>query len=47
VLAHENSPVFLGGAYEGIASLLSDYQWFIDAFRTGTGVGWERAGRSG
>jgi hypothetical protein len=42
VLADENSPVFLGGAYEGIASCYSDYPWFIDAFRTGTGVGWEQ-----
>src|SRR5205814_1298448 len=42
VLADENSPVFLGGAYEGIASCYSDYQWFLGAFRTGTGVGWEQ-----
>jgi SAM-dependent methyltransferase len=42
VLADENSPVFLGGAYEGIASCYSDYRSFIDAFRTGTGVGWEQ-----
>ena len=42
VLADDNSPVFLGGAYEGIASCYSDHSWFIDAFRTGTGVGWER-----
>jgi SAM-dependent methyltransferase len=42
VLADENSPVFLGGAYEGIASCYSDYMLFVDAFRTGAGVGWER-----
>jgi SAM-dependent methyltransferase len=42
VLADDNSPVFLGGAYEAIASCYSDYQWFINAFRTGTGVGWEQ-----
>ena len=42
VLADEDSPVFLGGAYEGIASCYSDYQRFIDAFRTGAGVGWEQ-----
>ena len=42
VLADENSPVFLGGAYEGIASCYSDYAWFLDAFRTGRGVGWEQ-----
>jgi SAM-dependent methyltransferase len=41
VLADENSPVFLGGAYEGIASCYSDYLSFVDAFRTGAGVGWE------
>ena len=42
VLADETSPVFLGGAYEGIASCYSDYQRFLDAFRAGTGVGWEQ-----
>jgi SAM-dependent methyltransferase len=42
VLADEDSPMFLGGAYEGIASCYSDYQRFIDAFRAGTGVGWEQ-----
>ena len=42
MLADENSPVFLGGAYEGIASCYSDYPSFLDAFRTGTGVGWEQ-----
>jgi SAM-dependent methyltransferase len=42
VLADENSPVFLGGAYEGIASCYSDCARFIDAFRTGAGVGWEQ-----
>jgi SAM-dependent methyltransferase len=42
VLADEDSPVFLGGAYEGIASCYSDYQRFVDAFRTGAGVGWEQ-----
>jgi len=42
VLADENSPVFLGGAYEGIASCYSDHQRFADAFRTGAGVGWEQ-----
>jgi SAM-dependent methyltransferase len=42
VLADENSPVFLGGAYEGIAACYSDYAQLIDAFRTGRGVGWEQ-----
>ncbi|MDI2124635.1 class I SAM-dependent methyltransferase [Yinghuangia seranimata] len=42
VLAHEDSPVFLGGAYEAIASCYSDHAMLIEAFRTGSGVGWER-----
>jgi SAM-dependent methyltransferase len=42
VLADENCPVFLGGAYEGIAACYSDYGHIIDAFRTGRGVGWEQ-----
>jgi len=42
VLADESSPVFLGGAYEGIASCYSDYPWFLEAFRTGSGMGWEK-----
>ncbi len=41
VLANENSPVFLSGAFEAIASCYSDHQRFADAFRTGRGVGWE------
>jgi SAM-dependent methyltransferase len=42
VLADEESPVFLGGAFEGIASCYSDHQRIVDAFRTGAGVGWEQ-----
>src|SRR5689334_6667164 len=42
VLADENSPVFLGGAYEGIASCYSDHELLAAAFRTGAGVGWEQ-----
>jgi SAM-dependent methyltransferase len=42
VLADEESPVFLGGAFEGIASCYSDHERFVDAFRTGAGVGWEQ-----
>jgi SAM-dependent methyltransferase len=42
VLADEDSPVFLAGAYESIASCYSDYPRFLDAFRTGGGVGWEQ-----
>jgi len=41
VLAHENSPVFLAGAYEAIASVYSDHARIVDAFSTGGGVGWE------
>ena len=40
VVAHENSPVFLGGAFEAIASCYADHDVFVDAFRTGAGVGW-------
>ena len=40
VLANEGSPVFLGGAFETIASCYADHDVFVDAFRTGAGVGW-------
>src|SRR6478672_10174287 len=40
VVANEDSPVFLGGAFEAIASCYADHDVFIDAFRTGAGVGW-------
>ncbi len=40
VVADEASPVFLGGAFEAIASCYADHGKFIDAFRTGAGVGW-------
>ena len=40
VLAHEDSPVFLAGAFETIASCYSDHEAFVDAFTTGEGVGW-------
>ena len=40
VVANENSPVFLGGAFEAIASCYADHDVFVDAFRTGAGVGW-------
>jgi SAM-dependent methyltransferase len=42
VLAEENSPVFLGGAFEAIASCYSDHDRIVDAFRTGAGLGWEQ-----
>jgi SAM-dependent methyltransferase len=46
VLANEDSPVFLAGAFEAIASCYADHDRFVDAFRTGAGVGWhEHDGR--
>ena len=40
VLANEDSPVFMGGAFEVIASTYADADAFVEAFRTGAGVGW-------
>ncbi|MEU8610875.1 class I SAM-dependent methyltransferase [Actinoplanes sp. NPDC048791] len=40
VVANEDSPVFLGGAFETIASCYADHDVFVNAFRTGAGVGW-------
>jgi SAM-dependent methyltransferase len=40
VVANEDSPVFLGGAFETIASCYADHDAFVDAFRTGAGIGW-------
>jgi SAM-dependent methyltransferase len=40
VVANEDSPVFLGGAFETIASCYADHDTFVEAFRTGAGVGW-------
>lgn len=40
VLANEESPVFLAGAFETIASCYADHDVFVDAFRSGAGVGW-------
>lgn len=40
VLAEENSPVFLAGAFETIASCYSDHEATVNAFRTGAGVSW-------
>jgi SAM-dependent methyltransferase len=42
VVADEDSPVFLAGAFEVIASCYSDHGLFTDAFRTGAGVGWRQ-----
>ena len=39
-LAHEDSPAFLPGAFEIIASVVRDEEKIIDAFRTGKGLGW-------
>jgi SAM-dependent methyltransferase len=41
VVADEDSPVFLAGAFESIAGAYSDHERLIDAFRTGAGIGWE------
>ena len=40
VLADEQSPVFLGGAFETVASCYSDHDTFARAFTTGEGVAW-------
>jgi SAM-dependent methyltransferase len=42
VVADEDSPVFLAGAFESIAACYTDHDAFVDAFRTGAGVGWEQ-----
>jgi SAM-dependent methyltransferase len=42
VVANEDSPVFLGGAFEAIASCYADHDVFVEAFRTGAGVGWHQ-----
>jgi SAM-dependent methyltransferase len=41
-LADEHSPLYLLGVYEVIASLYADEQRFLDAFRTGGGIGWHQ-----
>jgi hypothetical protein len=40
VVANEDSPVFLGGAFETIASCYTDHDAFVRAFTTGEGIGW-------
>jgi SAM-dependent methyltransferase len=42
VVADETSPYFLGGAFETVASCYSDHDAFVDAFRSGAGIGWEQ-----
>ena len=39
-LAEEDSPFYILGVYEVIASLFADEQRFLDAFCTGGGIGW-------
>ena len=39
-LADEDSPAYLLGAYELIASLFADEQRIIEAFKSGQGMGW-------
>ncbi len=40
VLAADESPVFLPGAFETVASCFTDHDAFVRAFRTGEGIGW-------
>ncbi|MBF4767124.1 methyltransferase domain-containing protein [Nocardioides agariphilus] len=40
VLANEASPVFLGGAFETVASCYTDHETFARAFTTGEGIDW-------
>jgi ubiquinone/menaquinone biosynthesis C-methylase UbiE len=39
-LAYEDSAVFLPGAFVGVLAAYADAETFVDAFRTGRGVGW-------
>jgi SAM-dependent methyltransferase len=39
-LADEDSPVFLLGAYDLFASIWADEDRFVEAFRSGKGIGW-------
>jgi SAM-dependent methyltransferase len=39
-LTDENSPAYVAGGYQLIAGLFKDEEKFIDAFRTGKGLGW-------
>ncbi|WP_395695632.1 class I SAM-dependent methyltransferase [Nocardioides sp.] len=40
VLADEQSPVFLDGAFETVASCYTDHETFVRAFTTGEGIDW-------
>ena len=45
-LADEDSPAFLPGGFTGVVAAYVDADTFVDAFRTGRGVGWhEHDGR--
>jgi hypothetical protein len=46
VVANEDSPIVLGSTFETIASCYADHEVFVDAFRTGAGVGWAEHDRS-
>src|ERR1700733_8365466 len=39
-LADEDSPFYILGAYELIASLYADEERIVEAFRSGSGMGW-------
>jgi SAM-dependent methyltransferase len=39
-LADEDSPVYLLGVYDSIASIYADEERILEAFRTGEGMGW-------
>lgn len=41
VFAHEDSPVFMQGAFESLCSMFKDEPKITEAFRTGQGVGWQ------
>ncbi|HEY5788224.1 MAG TPA: class I SAM-dependent methyltransferase [Microlunatus sp.] len=41
VVADEDSPLFLGGAFEVIAACYADHDRLVDAFRTSAGIDWE------
>jgi SAM-dependent methyltransferase len=41
VLADDDSPFFLAGAFEAIAACYADHDAVVDAFRTGDGIGWD------
>ena len=44
-LADEDSPAFLPGGFTGILAAYVDADTFVDAFRTGRGVGWHEHDR--